>query len=152
MLGKLELNVYLSGEIHSNWRKEIVAGIDQLKLPITVFGPVTDHEMSDEVGARLLGREDSTFWNDHNSANINAIRIRTLIKKCDVVIVKFGDKFRQWNAAFDAGYAIAQGKSLITIHPKDPKISHALKEIDSCSLAVCHAVDQALKILHYVNP
>ncbi len=150
-MGKLKLNVYLSGEVHSDWRQEIISGVNRLKLSITVFEPVTDHDMSDGVGEQILGSGESAFWNDHNSANINAIRIRTLIKKSDIVIVKFGDKFRQWNAAFDAGFAIAQGKSLITIHPIDPKISHALKEIDSCALAVCHDVDQTLKILQYVT-
>ncbi len=148
---KLNLNVYLSGEIHSNWRQEITNGIDHLKLPVSVFEPITDHEMSDDVGECILGNQDSAFWNDHHSANINAIRIRTLIKQSDIVIVKFGDKFRQWNAAFDAGFALANGKSLIIIHPNDSKISHALKEIDSSASAVCFDVEQALKILQYVT-
>ncbi len=141
--------VYLSGEIHSNWRQEIEQGIEQEKLPVEVTAPVTDHPASDNVGTDILGEEDRDFWKDHKGAKINAIRTRTLIEKADIVIVKFGEKYRQWNAAFDAGYATALGKKLIVIHPEE--FTHALKEVDGSALAVARTAEQAVQILKYVT-
>jgi len=145
----MEMRVYLSGEIHSQWREEIINGIRQMNLPIEVFSPVTDHSASDDVGAEILGEEENPFWRDHKGAGINAIRTRTLIENADIVIVKFGDKYRQWNAAFDAGFAVAMGKSLITIHP--PELNHALKEIDAAAMAVAGTPAQVVKILEYAT-
>ena len=59
--------------------------------------------------AGTLGEESEAFWRDHKGAGVNAIRTQTLIRDADVVVVRFGDKYRQWNAAFDAGYAAAMG-------------------------------------------
>ncbi len=144
-----ELRVYLSGEIHSEWRSEIKAGINERNLPVTVLCPVTDHEASDDVGVEILGEEESPFWGDHKGAKINAIRTRKLIETADVVVVKFGEKFRQWNAAFDAGYASALGKSLITLH--GTQLSHALKEVDAAALAVTETPEQVVGVLEYVT-
>jgi YtoQ family protein len=145
----MKLAVYLAGEIHSNWRAQIVRGISDNDLPIQILGPVTDHGASDEVGATVLGFEAESFWKDHKAAKINAIRIKTLIEKSDIVVVKFGEKYRQWNAAFDAGYAVAKGKSLITLHP--PEFNHALKEVDAAALAVAKTADQVVEILQYIT-
>jgi YtoQ family protein len=145
----MKLTVYLSGEIHSDWRAQIVRGISDNDLPIEILGPVTDHRASDEVGATILGFEEESFWKDHKAAKINAIRIKTLIEKSDIVVVKFGEKYRQWNAAFDAGYAAARGKSLITLHP--PEFNHALKEVDAAALAVAETADQVVEILQYIT-
>ena len=125
------LNVYLSGEIHSEWRNEIIDGIKSKALPYEILTPVTVHQASEDAGD-ILGTEDNPFWKDHKSAKINAIRIRTYIEKADITIVKFGEKYRQWNAAFDAGYAVAKGKKLIVIHPDE--FRHALKEVDAAAL------------------
>ncbi len=144
----MELKVYLSGEIHSQWRSEIMAGIKERNLPVTLLSPVTDHEASDGVGVEILGEEESCFWGDHKGAKINAIRTRKLIETADVVVVKFGEKFRQWNAAFDAGYASALGKSLITLHGL--QLSHALKEVDAAALAVTETPEQVVRVLEYV--
>lgn len=145
----MEMRVYLSGEIHSEWRDEIIDGIRQMNLPIEVFSPVTNHSHSDDVGAEILGEEENPFWRDHKGAGINAIRTRTLIENADIVIVKFGDKYRQWNAAFDAGFAVAMGKPLITIHP--PELNHALKEVDAAAMAVAENPVQVVKILEYAT-
>jgi YtoQ family protein len=145
----VELTVYLSGEIHTEWRREIMAGIDERNLPVTVLCPVTDHAASDGVGAEILGEENSPFWRDHKGAKINTIRTRKLIETADVVVVKFGEKFRQWNAAFDAGYASALGKSLITLH--GPQLAHALKEVDAAALAVTETPKQVVSVLEYVT-
>jgi YtoQ family protein len=144
----MELKVYLSGEIHSDWREEIIDGISSNQLPVEVLTPVTDHAASDDVGEMILGAEESPFWRDHKAAKINSLRIKTLIDKADIVVVKFGEKYKQWNAAFDAGYAVARGKHLITLH--SPDLTHPLKEIDASSLAVAEQPAQVVEILKYV--
>lgn len=141
-------NVYLSGEIHSDWRDRIVAGAVEADLPVDFTSPVTDHDASDDVGTDVLGEEADAFWKDRKSASINAIRTRTLLSDADVVVVRFGEQYRQWNAAFDAGYAAALGKSLITLHPEDH--DHALKEVDAASSAVARTPEQVVEILGYV--
>ena len=141
-------NIYLSGEIHSDWRHEITKTVGYAKLPVTLLSPITDHEASDNCGVKALGPEPDSFWKDHKAAGINAIRTRTLLDKADVVVVRFGDKYRQWNTAFDAGYAAARGKPIITLH--DPELSHALKEIDAAAHAVAQTPQQVVEILGYV--
>jgi YtoQ family protein len=145
----MDLTVYLAGEIHSDWRQQIVRGTAAAGLPISFLSPVTDHAASDEVGVGILGAEDDAFWKDHKGGKINAIRTRTAIKRADLVVVKFGDKYKQWNAAFDAGFAAALGKPIIVIH--DPSLTHALKELDAAALAVAQTPDQAVEILRYVT-
>ncbi|MGD8559654.1 MAG: YtoQ family protein [Gammaproteobacteria bacterium] len=140
--------VYLSGEIHTDWRERVMEGTRQKDLPVQFFTPVTDHASSDDCGAHILGEETDPFWRDHKGARINAIRTRTAIEKSDIVVVRFGDKYRQWNAAFDAGYAAAKGKSIITLH--DPELTHALKEVNGAALAAAQTPEQVVNILHYV--
>ena len=139
--------IYLSGEIHTDWRDRIEAGAAEAKLPVSFSGPVTDHASSDDCGVRILGAEDSDFWTDHKGAKVNAIRTRTLIDEADLVVVRFGDKYRQWTAAFDAGYASARGKPVITLH--DAGLTHALKEVDAAALAVAETPDQVVALLRY---
>ena len=141
-------NVYLAGEVHSDWRSEVVAAVREHDLPISFLAPVTDHSASDQCGVNILGPEDQGFWADRKGASINAIRTRTCIKKADVVVVKFGPQYRQWNAAFDAGYAAAIGKPIITLH--DPEFDHALKEVDAAALATTRMPSQVAQILSYV--
>jgi len=139
--------VYLSGEIHSDWRQRIVDGAAGAGLPISFTAPITDHDASDDCGVTILGDEQSRFWKDHKGAQMNAIRTRTLIGQADVVVVRFGDKYKQWNAAFDAGYAAALGKPLIVNHA--PDLGHPLKEVDAAALAVCETPEQVVETLRY---
>ncbi len=141
-------SIYLSGEIHSDWRQRIAAGLAAANLPVTTLAPVTDHASSDDCGVSILGDENSAFWKDHKGSMVNAIRTRTLIDRADVVVVRFGDKYRQWNAAFDAGYASAKGKPIITLH--DPALTHALKEVDGAALAVAETPEQVVQLMRYV--
>ncbi len=141
-------NVYLSGEIHSDWRERIAEGVRAAGLAVELLAPVTDHGASDDVGVAILGDEDDAFWKDHKGAGVNAIRTQTLIRNADVVVVRFGEKYKQWNAAFDAGYAAALGKPIITLHP--PEHDHALKEIDRAAQATAETPDQVVAILRYV--
>jgi YtoQ family protein len=140
-------NVYLSGEIHSDWRQRIADGVREAGLPVVLLAPVTDHAASDDVGASILGEEPDQFWRDHKGAGVNAVRTRTLLQRADVVVVRFGDKYRQWNAAFDAGYAAALGKPIITLH--DGELTHALKEVDRAAMAVAETPDQVVEVLRY---
>ncbi len=139
--------VYLSGEIHSDWREAIRAGVDEAGLAVELVGPVTDHAASDACGDAILGPEDKAFWKDHKSARVNAIRNRTLIERADVVVVRFGEKYRQWNAAFDAGYAVALGTPVITLH--DGALDHPLKEIDAAAMATAATPAQVVRLLAY---
>lgn len=140
--------VYLSGEIHSDWREKIEEGAEARELPIEFGAPITSHEDSDRCGEAILGAEEKSFWSDRKAAGLNAIRTRTLIEEADIVVVRFGEKYRQWNAAFEAGFAVAHGKPLITLH--GPDLDHALKEIDAAALAVAETPEQVVKILDYV--
>ena len=140
--------VYLSGEIHTDWREQIAQGIEAAGLPVTLSAPVTNHEASDDCGAKILGEEAEAFWKDHKAAKLNAIRTRKAIQEADVVVVRFGEKYRQWNAAFDAGYASALGKSIIILH--DPSLTHPLKEVDAAAMAVAERPEQVVQILEYV--
>ena len=142
------LNIYLAGEIHSDWRDEIIQLTKKNDLNVYFSSPVTDHDASDNCGVEILGNEETQFWKDNKGAKLNAIRTRKEIENSDIVIVKFGEKYKQWNAAFDAGYAAALNKSLIIIHSDEHQ--HALKEVDAAALAVVKNNDQVVKILNYV--
>ncbi|MEM9734547.1 MAG: YtoQ family protein [Pseudomonadota bacterium] len=140
--------LYLSGEIHTDWREQIEAGCKAAMLPVTITAPVTHHEASDDCGVAILGGEANKFWHDRKGAQVNAIRTRTLLAQADVVVVRFGEKYKQWNAAFDAGMAAAMNKPLIIIHQDEH--AHALKEVDAAALAVAKTADQVVDILRYV--
>ena len=144
----MKYKVYLSGEIHSDWRDEIVLLSESLKLDVDFYNPVTDHQLSDDCGVKIMGAETDKFWHDMKGAGVNAIRTKTLIKNSDIVVVKFGEKYKQWNAAFDAGIASALDKPLIIIHQDEHQ--HALKEVDTAALAVTSSTEEVIKILNYV--
>ncbi|MBP0481431.1 YtoQ family protein [Sagittula salina] len=142
----MALKVYLSGEIHTDWREQIMNGA--AGLDVTFDAPVTDHAASDDCGVAILGAEPDKFWHDRKGAQVNAIRTRRGIEGADVVVVRFGEKYKQWNAAFDAGYAAASGKAIITLHPEEH--DHALKEVDAAALAMARTPAQVVQILTYV--
>ncbi len=142
------LNIYLSGEIHSDWRQEIINLCNKENLEISFSSPITNHEASDNCGVQILGNEEKNFWKDNKGANINSIKTRKSIKDCDIVVVKFGEKYKQWNAAFDAGYAAALNKSIIVIHNDEHQ--HALKEVDAAAAAIAKDQHQVVRILKYI--
>lgn len=147
-MSKTSWTVYLSGEIHTDWREQIMSAANDKNLPVNFVSPVTVHADSDDCGAIILGEEENAFWRDNKGAKINAIRTRTLIGQSDIVVVRFGDKYRQWNAAFDAGYAAALGKPVITL--RDDALTHAMKEVDGAAMATATEPDQVAAILDYV--
>ena len=140
------MQVYLSGEIHTDWRDQIIAACEG--LDVSFSAPVTDHAASDDCGVAILGEEPDKFWHDRKGAMVNAIRTRGAIGAADVVVVRFGEQYKQWNAAFDAGYASALGKSLIIL--QQPEHDHALKEVDAAALAVARSSEEVAQILRYV--
>lgn len=142
----MTLSIYLSGEIHTDWRDQIVEGAKG--LDVVFSSPVTDHDASDDCGVAIMGPEDDKFWHDSKGAKLNAIRTRHGIENADIVVVRFGEKYKQWNAAFDAGYAAALGKSLIVMHGAEHQ--HPLKEVDAAALAVTETPAQVVEILQYV--
>ncbi len=142
------LTVFLAGEIHTEWREQLRQGAGEAELPVDFVAPVTDHAASDDCGVDILGPEDASFWRDHKGAKLNAMRTRRLIERSDIVVVRFGEQYRQWNAAFDAGYATALGKPMIVLH--EPQLGHALKEVDGAALAVAESTEQVVRILKYV--
>ena len=142
----MTLSIYLSGEIHTDWREQIVAGAAGLDVQFS--GPVTDHAASDDCGVAILGTEPNRFWHDNKGANMHASRTRNGLAGADIVVVRVGDQYKQWDAAVDAGYAAALGKSLIILHGSDH--AHALKEVDAAALAVAQTPQQVVEILRYV--
>ncbi|QSP94310.1 YtoQ family protein [Marinobacter salinisoli] len=140
--------VYLSGEIHTDWREQIQAGAHEAGLPVEFTAPVTDHDASDAAGD-LLGKPEKQFWRDHQSSKVNSIRTKTMIEQCDLAVIRFGDKYKQWNAAFDAGYCAALDTPYITLHDED--IIHPLKEVDAAAMAWAQTPEQVVEILRYVT-
>lgn len=145
----MTLSIYLSGEIHTDWRDEIMDGCRAAGLDVMFASPVLDHAASDDCGVAIMGAEPNKFWHDHKGAKLNAIRTRKGIEEADVVVVRFGEKYKQWNAAFDAGMASALGTSLIVMHGADHQ--HALKEVDAAALAVVETSEQVVQILTYIQ-
>lgn len=139
--------VYLSGEIHTDWRDQIIQGVNKLGLPVEFSSAVTNHDASDAAGD-VLGKESQQFWRDHKSAKVNAIRIQNQIEQADLVIIRFGDKYKQWNAAFDAGYCAALDTPYITLH--DESIIHPLKEVDAGAMAWAQSTEQVVEIIRYL--
>ena len=139
--------IYLSGEIHTDWRQQIMQGAKANKLPVVFTSAVTDHEASDAAGD-VLGAESNNYWRDHKSSKVNGIRTKTLIEQCDLAIVRFGDKYKQWNAAFEAGFCAALGKPYVTLHDED--IIHPLKEVDASAMAWAQTPEEVVEVLKYV--
>lgn len=142
----MNFKIYLSGEIHTDWREIIIKGCEAKNVKATFISANTDHESSDAAGDHL-GSEVEPFWRDHKSAKVNAIRTQTAIKSCDLAIIRFGDKYKQWNAAFDAGFCAALGKPYITLH--DESLIHALKEVDASAQAWATSPEQIVELLAY---
>jgi len=147
-MAQKEWTVYLSGEIHTDWREQIEEGSKALGLPVRFVSPVTIHDDSDDCGVAIMGDAPNAFWKDQMGTRMNAIRTRTLIKQADMAVVRFGDKYKQWNAAFDAGFCSAAGTPYVTLH--DSAIDHALKEVDGAAQAVARDPEQVVRTLQYV--
>lgn len=144
----MQLTVYLAGEIHSKWRDEIKEKSQSLKLPVTFVGPMENHDRSDHIGEDILGEQPNAIYKDDAASDLNNFRTEILLNKADVDIARFGEKYKQWNTAMDASAAIAKGKPLILIRPKE--LHHPLKELSNKANITVETVNQAIKALSYV--
>mgnify|MGYP001465261464 FL=1 len=144
----MRLAVYLAGQIHSDWREDFKRLAEEKGLPLDFFGPMDNHDRSDNIGEEILGRQPNAVLKDEAALQINNLRTRILLQKADVVIALFGTKYKQWNVAMDAGQAIAMGKPLILI--REEGLHHALKEIANQAQVVVETPEQAIQALSYV--
>ncbi|KMY52676.1 hypothetical protein AC623_00685 [Bacillus sp. FJAT-27231] len=144
----MRLTVYLAGEIHSSWREEIKQKAVALKLPIDFVGPMEDHDRSDDIGEEILGKQPNAIFRDAAASSLNNLRTEVLMKKADLVIALFGEKYKQWNTAMDASAAVTFGKPLILIRPES--LHHPLKELSRKANVTVKNVDQAMKALAYI--
>ncbi|NLP51373.1 YtoQ family protein [Bacillus sp. RO1] len=144
----MKFTVYLAGEIHTKWREELIDKAQALDLPLEFVGPMTDHERSDNIGEAIMGTQPSSIAKDEAASQINNLRTELLMKKSDLVIALFGEKYKQWNTAMDASAAISLQKPLILIRPEN--LHHPLKELSNKANVTVETVNQALKVLTYV--
>lgn len=144
----MHLTVYLAGQIHDNWREELKEKAAELDLPITFVGPMENHDRSDNIGEEILGTQPNNILKDEAASKLNNLRTEVLIKKSDVVVALFGEKYKQWNSAMDAATAVALNKPLILVRPES--LHHPLKELSEKAQLTVETVDQALKGLAYI--
>lgn len=144
----MELNVYLAGQIHDDWRQRLRKAAEERGLPLVFTGPQEDHDLSDNIGEQIKGKQPNNVAKDEAASEFNNLRTSILLNKADVVIALFGHEYRQWNTAMDASTALAIGKPLILVRPVE--LHHALKEIAQKANVVVETLDQALDALAYV--
>lgn len=144
----MELNVYLAGQIHDDWRTQLKEKAKAMDLPVRFYSPMENHDRSDNIGEEILGKQPDPILKDEAASRLNNLRTQILMQKADVVIALFGDKYKQWNTAMDAGSATALGKPLIVIRPEE--LHHPVKEIANKAHVTVNTMDQALQALSYV--
>lgn len=144
----MHINVYLAGQIHDDWRTEIKQAADNQQLPLSFFGPMENHDRSDNIGEEILGKQADPIAKDEAASQLNNLRTRLLMEKSDVVIAKFGESYKQWNSAMDASAAVTLGKPLILIRPKN--LHHPLKELSERAQVTVETAEQAVKCLAYL--
>lgn len=143
-----KLTIYLAGEIHSDWREELEHMLRERDLPVQLVGPQTVHDRSDSAGEDILGQQPGARYRDLVGARLNTLRTRVLLRRADLVVAYFGDKYRQWNTALDAGAAIASDVPLILV--RDPELTHALKELDALASFTVEDLPQAADAISYI--
>ncbi|MGE8206853.1 YtoQ family protein [Heyndrickxia sp. NPDC080065] len=144
----MELTVYLAGQIHDNWREQVVQKAKERNLPLKFVAPQTDHERSDNIGEDILGKQPNNLFKDDAASSINNFRTQVLMQKADVVIALFGEKYKQWNTAMDASTALALGKPTIIVRPES--LIHPLKELSNKANVTVETIDQAIDVLAYI--
>ncbi|MBM7572829.1 YtoQ family protein [Aquibacillus albus] len=144
----MELTVYLAGQIHDDWREQVKNIAKEKNLPIQFVGPQENHSLSDDIGERVIGEQPSNLYKDDAASAINNLRTEVLLKKSDVVIALFGEKYKQWNTAMDAATALALNKPTILIRPES--LIHPLKELSNKANVTVETIDQAIEVLEYI--
>lgn len=141
--------VYLAGQIHDNWREELIAEVEGRGLDFEFVSPQTEHDLSDDIGEKILGEQPGEYYRDEAASAINNFRTTVLMEKADIVIALFGDEYRQWNTAMDATTAISKDKPLIIIRPEE--LIHALKELSNKANVTVETIKQAVDVLDYIT-
>lgn len=144
----MKLIVYLAGQIHDDWRNEVAQKAKAKNLPLEFVGPQTTHDLSDNIGEEIQGKQPSNLYKDDAASDINNFRTQVLMKKADIVIALFGEKYKQWNTAMDASTAIAMNKPTIIIRPES--LIHPLKELSNKANVTVETVDQAIDVIGYI--
>ncbi|SEQ09341.1 YtoQ family protein [Virgibacillus subterraneus] len=144
----MDLTVYLAGQIHDDWRETVKTKAREKNLALTIVGPQTNHERSDNVGEDIIGKQPASVHKDDAASSINNFRTHVLLQKSDIVIALFGEKYKQWNTAMDASTAITMNKPTIIIRPES--LVHPLKELSNKADVTVETVDQALEVLQYI--
>ena len=146
---EVKLTVYLAGQIHDKWREELMKQTKDKGLSIDFVYPQTEHNLSDDIGEKILGKQPGDYYRDEASSAINNFRTTVLMEKADMIVALFGDQYRQWNTAMDATTAINKGKPLIIIRPKN--LIYALKELSNKANVTVETIEQAVEVLEYIN-
>ncbi|TCP32031.1 YtoQ family protein [Scopulibacillus darangshiensis] len=144
----MKLMIYLAGQIHDSWREDLRNKAGEMKLNVDFSAPMENHDRSDQIGEEILGQQPNAVLKDEAASAINNLRTKVLLNKADLVIAKFGESYKQWNTAVDAGEAVAMGKPLILIRPE--KLHHALKELSNKAQVVVETEEQALQTIKYI--
>jgi len=144
----MNLTVYLAGQIHDDWRDQLEKKAKEKELPLTFVAPQTNHDLSDDIGENILGKQPGNVYRDDAASSINNLRTQVLMQKADVVIALFGEQYKQWNTAMDASAAITMNKPTIIIRPES--LIHPLKELSNKANVTVETVDQALEVLNYI--
>jgi YtoQ family protein len=142
------ITIYTAGEIHSDWRDTFAKALAGLGVNARLVGPNAAHDRSDSVGEDILGEQPEQRYRDLEGARVNTLRTRVLFKKADLVVAFFGQKYRQWNTASDAGAAVASGLPLILV--REAELVHALKELDALAMLTVENLQQAAEAVAYI--
>jgi YtoQ family protein len=142
------LTIYSAGEIHSDWREQLRGHLRARQIQATVIGPQEVHDRSDSVGEDILGEQPGPRYRDLMGARVNTLRTRVLMRRADLVVAYFGQKYRQWNTATDAGAAVAVGLPLVLV--REPELLHALKELDALATVTVETLEQAAEAIAYI--
>ncbi|MFW6202093.1 MAG: YtoQ family protein [Gemmatimonadota bacterium] len=142
------LTIYLAGEIHNPWRDELRGHLERRDLPVEFVGPQEAHDRSDDVGEDILGEQPNQRYRDLMGARVNTLRTRVLMRRADLVVAYFGEQYKQWNTAADAGAAAASGIPLVLV--RDEKLVHALKELDALATMTVTDLEEAADAIAYI--
>lgn len=142
------ITIYLAGEIHSDWRDELRHELEERDVQVQLVGPQEVHDRSDSVGEDILGDQPGARYRDLMGARVNTLRTRVLMRKAELVVAYFGERYKQWNTAADAGAAVALGIPLVLV--RDPELTHALKELDALASVTVENLSQAAEAIAYI--
>lgn len=143
-----QITIYLAGEIHSDWRNRFRSLVEERGVEAAFVGPQEAHDRSDAVGEDILGPQPGDRYRDLMGARVNTLRTRVLLRRTDLAVAYFGQQYRQWNTASDAGAALAAGIPLILV--REPDLTHALKELDALAAFTAETLEQAAEAVAYI--